>query len=406
MLIMGKNHFHLIEGKKKEKGGKTEKFKKAAVWFVAAILFLFIFRYLFTWGFSRAASFVANTYIVEEKPIDSKFSREGIIIRDEKLIAAPWEGYLLWAVENGERIGAGKVVAEIVEEVSSENTVEENGEEAGEGPDFYEVLEPVEVENKTGAIFDNLRENVTKGNMVMARDYFQELKYFSQEVMVRKSFSSGKSEIVTPFSGIAVFKTDGLEDLLTPDNINFLSYEQMQDFEPNIRKINSGERVRKGAPLVKIVDNYSWYFSVYVNSSQAEKIRKEGRIYLKFNFAPGEEVQARVYNIEEDEDNRFLVTFMVTEHLKDFYMYRQARADIIYDRSRGVTVPSSALVYKEDEPGVYSVEKAMVRFRPVEIVSSFEEELLVEGLSRGRLIITNPRFFKEGQYIHGLGEDR
>jgi len=52
------------------------------------------------------------------------------------------------------------------------------------------------------------------------------------------------------------------------------------------------------------------------------------------------------------------------------------------------------------------VEKAMVKFRPLEVVSSFEEELLVEGLSTGRLIITNPGFFKEGLYISGLGEDR
>lgn len=401
---MRKNNFHLIKGKKKEKDSRVEKLKRAAVWFLAVILFLFIFRHLFTWGYSRVASYFVNTYIVEERMIDNKFSREGLIVRDEKLITAPWEGYLLWAVEDGERIGAGKMVAEIVEEVSPE-TVEEE-EELRETSNSHETLEALEIENKTGVMVDNLRDNMAWGDMITARDYYQELKYFSQEVMVRKSFTRGKSKIVTPFSGIAVFHTDGLEDLLTPENVNFLSYEQMQDFEPNIRKINAGERVRQGAPLVKIVDNYSWYFSVYVNSSQIDKIRDQGRTKLSFSFAPGEEVTARLYSVEEDEDNKYQVTFIITEHLEDFYLHRQVKADIIYDSFRGITIPSSALVEKDGEPGVYSVEKAMIKFRPVEVVSSFEEELLVEGLSTGRLIITNPGFFKEGLYISGLGEDR
>lgn len=435
---MGKNNFHLIKGNKKEKNGKVEKLKKAALVLAVAILILVIVRHLSTWVYARGASFFVNTYLVEETLIDKSFSREGLIIRQEDIISAPYGGYLLWSVEEGDRVGAGRVVAEIMEEISSEESeegkievdeaeeveeievdeAEEEGEieeaqedgEAEEVPEekeeLAERLDREKVEEKTESLLNVIRENMVKGNMGEARDYYQQLKGYSQEVMVRRSFVRGKREIITPFSGIAVFQRDGLEEILTPDNIDFLSFEQMQDFEPNIRKIKSGEKVEQGVPLVKIVDNYAWFFTAYLNPSQRDKLNNRDWVNLDFDFAPGDRVRARVYALEEDEEGRHLATFRVTEHLEEFYLHRQVKARINYESFRGVTIPESALIYKGEKRGVYSVEKAMVRFRQVEVIDALGEEVLVEELSPGRLIITNPSYFREGQYIHGLGEER
>jgi len=201
-----------------------------------------------------------------------------------------------------------------------------------------------------------------------------------------------------------VYFTDGLEGLFHSNNIEFLSVRQIEDIEANPRRINFGEKIEKGLPIFKIVDNYSWYFTVSMTSYQTDILRGKKSVNLKFAFAPREEVRAEVYNIKEEKEG-YMVTFIIREHIQNFYIQRESEAEIIYNHYRGITVPLEAVVYKDDEPGVYFLEKAAVRFHPVKVIRQIGEKILLEGLSPGQCIITNPGLYKEGQYIPWRGDE-
>ncbi len=429
---MRNKHLKLIQGTKKEKKERTplQKFFRKTAVSLGIILFVFFFtRTVFLWGYGMASSYVVKTVITEERVLEEKFSVEGFIIREEKVVTSPQEGYLIWALEEGTRVAVGREVAEIVSRppVTDENwefdsTVLRNDEQpqdlqenelddgdfpvAENNPENYaieenedEIIDPKEIEYRTSVMVNRLRSALSVGDMEDAEKYYHQLKGISQEqLIVHSSFNPTNSKIISPFSGIVVYYTDGLEDFFQPSLIHFLSSQQLGSFEREGKEINFGQKIERGSPIFKIVDNYTWYFTVLVTPEQGEIFKDKNRVYLRFDFISPHETRVDVFHLEEEQD-KTLVTFKVNEQLENFYLYRQTQAEIIFNHLRGIIVPEEALLTKGEETGVYTIEKAMVRFRPITVKKELEGSIIVEGLPAGRVVITNPRFFREGQYI-------
>ncbi len=411
---MKKNHLHLIKGKGKEHSSNKRNQKKIIISLIIVLAVLLLTKPLLSWAYGRVTSFFVDTYIVEEQVFEQTFAGEGYIIRDEKIIPAPQKGYLLWGAEQGTRVAVGQVIAEIVEEIEEGDSNETYGNQSYSGEVYSEEDNKKEesetekfcseeIEYLTSKLVNRLRESMSKGNMDKAESYFKELRKLSQEVVFQSSFDTDKSKIVTPYSGIIVYHTDGLENLLYPGNISFLKQSHLKDLNSIRRSVDFGEKVNEGFPLIKIVDNYAWYFTLLLTFNEAELLKDKGYVQLKFAFAPQKDVRAEVYKIKEENDS-YLVTFKITQHIDKFYLFRESAVEVIYSQSREVTVPASAIINRNGKLGVYSIERAKVRFRPVEIKSQIEEKVIVEELSPGKSIITNPGLFREGQYIHWKGD--
>ncbi len=421
---MRKKHLYLVKGNGKAKGKGREKEysskkknrKKIIVSLIVVFALLLLTRPLISWAYGRVTSYFVSTYIVEENIFEQTFSGEGFIIRDEKIIPAPQKGYLLSGREQGTRVAVGQVIAELVEEIEEEEGEGSYGSESysGEEKDLHleeennkdelekEEFSSEKIEYRTSILVNRLRESMSQGNMEKAERYYDELLKLSQEVVFQSSFDVSKSKVVTPYSGIIVYQTDGLENLLYPDNISFLKKSHLKDLEPESRRINFGEKVSEGFPFIKIVDNHSWYFILPLTTDKAELLKDKRHIHLKLDFAPHRVVRAEVYKIKEDKGS-FLVTFKITQHIDEFYLFRESGIEVIYNRSRGITIPASAIINKDGKTGVYAIHRARVRFRPVEIKEQIGDKYLVEELSPGKSIITNPGLFREGQYIYWKG---
>jgi hypothetical protein len=78
---------------------------------------------------------------------------------------------------------------------------------------------------------------------------------------------------------------------------------------------------------------------------------------------------------------------------------RFAKASLLGDETKGVTVPASALMHREGGMGIYTLVEATVRFRSVEVKALGEEKAVVDGLREGTAVITNPWLVKEGQRL-------
>lgn len=410
---MRKKHLYLIKGKRKERlpQGK-KKAKKFFSGLIIIFLALFAVRFIFSFILNRTAAYLVKTHIVWEQLIEDKFAGKGLIIRDEKVVIAPQSGYLFWGVPEGSRIGVGKVAAELVQEIPQEfdndskradndAAAKYSGETSCEGTYQNDnTCDFAEMEYQTSLLVNQLRDSIINRNMREAQGYYERLKSLSEQLLLNNSSIYGTgSQIIASLSGMVVYFTDGLEGLFHSNNIEFLSARQLKDIAANPSRINFGEKVEKGLPLLKIVDNYSWYFIVPLTSNQVNILSDKNFVNLKFAFAPEEEVRAEVYNIKQEEEDGYLVTFLIKQHIENFHIKRESEVEIIYNCYKGIKVPVEAIVYKDEQPGVYFLEKATVRFCPVQVIRQIEEELLLEGLSPGQCIITNPKFFREGQYV-------
>lgn len=209
----------------------------------------------------------------------------------------------------------------------------------------------------------------------------------------------GEEEVLTaPVPGIFSTQVDGLEGAVYPH----LGWVPEKDVFLNLKPVSqgfeTGEEVPAGSPLFKIIQNFIWYYNVVLSLDEMALLDEAGRLSLEFDFNgltyPVESLSRR----DLGDGYTFLV-LSLTRDAGDFYRRRWEDARIIYGREEGVLIPASAIVRRKGQTGIYRYVRSAIAFVEVEIIHELKEErrFVVSGLEPNWLIVTNPRFFREGQ---------
>lgn len=356
------------------------------------ILLLYFYKALFM-----------NTYTVVNGEISESFSAEGIIIKNEIPVLSPADGKVQLLVKSGERVRVGtplfivttdekqkqhyqKEMAEIEEKIetlegsagsslialnlinkSIENTTEKL-KEATESGEFDKVkLLKDELERLT-----NERKKLLESNEANINLLKKQLNQIQEDL--------SKIEIVTyaSDSGIVSLFVDGFEDILVPNRAEKISHAQLQAVSESASKPAIGKNVRANQPVLKIIDNFSWYIAL-----KPEKTLKEGReYYIKIN--DDEKIKARLIKINEEG----IGFFLVNTDLDSLLDSRKVKVEIILGTYSGAMIPKNALFTDDGgEKGVYIIERGKRRFKPVEPVIEDEYNVIVEGLKQGDKIL-------------------
>ncbi|MCG1013380.1 hypothetical protein JT739_12385 [Tepidanaerobacter sp. GT38] len=356
------------------------------------ILLLYFYKALFM-----------NTYTVINGEISESFSADAIIIKNEIPVLSPVDGKVQLLVKSGERVRVGtplfivttdekqkqhyqKEMAEIEEKIgtledsagsslialnlinkSIENTTEKL-KEATESGEFDKVkLLKDELERLT-----NERKKLLESNEANINLLKKQLNQIQEDL--------SKIEIVTyaSDSGIVSLFVDGFEDILVPNRAEKISHAQLQAVSESASKPAIGKNVRANQPVLKIIDNFSWYIAL-----KPEKTLKEGReYYIKIN--DDEKIKARLIKINEEG----IGFFLVNTDLDSLLDSRKVKVEIILGTYSGAMIPKNA-IFTDDggEKGVYIIERGKRRFKPVEPVIEDEYNVIVEGLKQGDKIL-------------------
>jgi len=356
------------------------------------ILLLYFYKALFM-----------NTYTVINGEISESFSADAIIIKNEIPVLSPADGKVQLLVKSGERVRVGtplfivttdekqkqhyqKEMAEIEEKIetlegsegsslialnlinkSIENTTEKL-KEATESGEFDKVkLLKDELERLT-----NERKKLLESNEANINLLKKQLNQIQEDL--------SKIEIVTyaSDSGIVSLFVDGFEDILVPNRAEKISHAQLQAVSESASKPAIGKNVRANQPVLKIIDNFSWYIAL-----KPEKTLKEGReYYIKIN--DDEKIKARLIKINEEG----IGFFLVNTDLDSLLDSRKVKVEIILGTYSGAMIPKNALFTDDGgEKGVYIIERGKRRFKPVEPVIEDEYNVIVEGLKQGDKIL-------------------
>jgi len=326
---MRKRKFTVIEG---QRGKKQRRSVKGGFLLITIVLL----AVLGAWfgGRKLAAKLLVETVIAYEDVLEQTLNVDGVLVREENVVAAPTSGTLRWLVQEGERVPSGYPVAEIT----------------------------------------------TVGGSVVT--------------------------VTAPQPGIMVPQLDGFEQILQPHGLSqidpALLQKQAQEEEADEEKTEGTAEafVLKGSFLFKIVDNFPWYYVAQFEGNRFIKLEEQSKVAISFSFA-GEEVEpvaARITEIRTEED-LVTVVFQLQEEVDGYYRERFTRADIIYARARGIILPASALILRDDEVGVYVLIKSKVRYRKVEVLETYDDQVVVDGIQPGLPVIINPSWVEEGQQI-------
>lgn len=199
-------------------------------------------------------------------------------------------------------------------------------------------------------------------------------------------------------SGYICFHPDGLEKILTPDNLDKVVPEQLLSRAVDAKPVT---RVSSGQPFAKIIDNLSPSF-LYIPRREASEP----------SLALSQKVWYRISGqdrLEEAQVVRVSPQAAVLKLLRwngQLQEVRKADIELIFSRLYGILVPRSAMVEKDGAKGIYIVHEGKVKWKSIEIVGDWGEEIVIKGLEPGTRIILNPGLVREGRRISTNSQSR
>jgi len=196
------------------------------------------------------------------------------------------------------------------------------------------------------------------------------------------------AQVVAPIGGILSYGTDGLESILTPDNL--LSMDLSKVLEQSSASKEGEGPVQNGGVIGKITNNLRPTVAVIkIAPTEEYKLGKT----LKFTIN-GLGYSAKVVRLLDNPQG------MVVQFNQYVEGTAKQRMQEISWTSRpavdGVILPKSSLWNKGEERGVYVVQGGVIQFRKIKVLDEDEQEVCIEGLPYGIPVIINPRSGLDG----------
>ncbi len=315
--------------------------------------------------------------IIEAEPglMQQQIAVTGVITRNETVVNAPVNGVILRLAALGERAPVGFELARIGQLSSAE----------------FELLKETEENEVSRKLWGSIQQ------------YWQQA--FDAEKEPEMTEEAGEDwifsavKIVTsPEAGFVSYYLDSWEKFNGP---LYLTAKELETEPPTGRYTVEGELVEQGQPILKIVDNWRWYFNLVLPLHPGKTIRAMPEIALEFDLSPGEIIQGSLINSEVDEDlQEVRLTYQIERQLPGFDLARIAVATLLYEQKSGIIVPEEAVINRDHSTGVYVSQHGRIVFVPVTVVEKQDEYLMIEGIEPHSLIITRPDLVTEGQRLN------
>jgi len=214
-------------------------------------------------------------------------------------------------------------------------------------------------------------------------------------VIAVQNKTDGESyDIVTPVAGICCMHLDGLEQVLSPTNIDILAV-------PNIdgRKEKStydGMRVEKGQAVAKIIDNLS---PVYLYAEVPEERFSEEALEKKTWWEAdweGQTFSIKSYKVAAKGES-LAVYFLLSAYPEQILHERKVVINLTTRSLNGYLVPKRAIVERDGRTGIFLSIKKKAYWTPVNVVGELEGMLAIEGpgLTENCRYVQNPLLVKE-----------
>ncbi len=198
--------------------------------------------------------------------------------------------------------------------------------------------------------------------------------------------SRGKASLRAAESGIFVRYPDGLEEVFNTIDLAAVTPEV---FDYKTTRLAADQSVQPGQPIFKIVDSLV-PTRLLVRFPQDE---------VEFDLTAGQKVQVFLDGQELDnasimemkQDFGELIMLLQLNSCPQILInQRYVKVEVVFDSETGFLIPPPALVEKDGEKGVYCIIGEFTRFKPVQIIKTKDDVVIVEGLDKNDFILANP----------------
>lgn len=419
---LARQRFEVLPGEGKR--FSFSNFKQAALFYVLLLLALVVIVQLgYHW---LGEQFLAwRLQVIEARPgeMNQEVTVLGYITRHEEVIYAPANVVILSLAPDGQRVASGDELARLGIIPAGDLPALQGTEE--EEPDLALLDQLLDywdtLFNKHEESPAEEDEHAAAGPIDhSARDEEESENDLATEAVPESSLRDAII-IYCDEPGLVSYYTDGLEDeagplyLVVTTEEDFEEENEQKEPEQAEEEISAsfeqatlpvidgklaepGQLVEAGEPLLKIVDNWHWYYSLVLPLHPGRSLAELQQLEISFSFASDYPVQARLLESEIDEEARQVRLFYrIDSQLPGFERERLTESTLLYRRQSGIIVPSEALLEKEEKTGLFINQGGRVVFKPVSVIDRQDDQVLVEGLDPFSMVISRPDLVEEGQ---------
>lgn len=358
---------------------------------------------------------------------DAIFSGEEIVLR------APVSGSIKFLVKDGDSVRVGDVIAEISQEgvlqgaeenlLQAKNTLKQYDEEKGALISSLSSQLDENYRSYVNAVSDLRRAYVQKDSLALMswekevetweRDMAQKRQELSllmdqraalvrQVELAEKVVQSSSVKILSPMAGTFSSSVGELDEKSTRD---FLAQKDAAELMVLISELKSqkvmgpikGTKVEKGDVLGKVVSPQNVQFFMPVKTEERSDMKEGSSVILSLD--DGTRMDAVINSVSDGKPKGYSVIVGSVDYLKSSEIQKVAHVYIITEEHSGAIVDARSILEKDGRPGVLSVEKTYAVFKPVQILMTRGNQVVVKGLKDSDQIVLKPFAFLEGRRV-------
>ncbi|BAS28377.1 HlyD family efflux transporter periplasmic adaptor subunit [Limnochorda pilosa] len=376
-------------------------------------------------GVRWAREALVRSVPAEKGAVEQRVGVDAWVLRREWVLRSPASGYLVPLARPGEHVPRSTVLAEVVDRIERAGLGQEleqiragidrarrdleslGREEAALSAEIQQQEESLgnqiafalsfDREEELKALLD-LREQIRaeqgeRRAELEARRAQAEAdreRLLERRAQVEARLASATDVIRAPEAGRFELRVDGLEEILTPEQVLDLAPGYLRGLRVQERSAATGDRVVAGQPVARLVDPQRVHVYVFLPSGHGLQVGRK----LLFQAEGAERVAAAVREVRffGDESGVLLELDAVPDALLD---RRRTRGALILDRHEGVVVPTSALIRRGEATGVLVEAEGGRLFTGVQVKGHDAAWAAVSGVAEGSRVVVNPGLLGE-----------
>lgn len=185
------------------------------------------------------------------------------------------------------------------------------------------------------------------GELSTSGSYIKELT--EEREKYEAELTEGSEFVTAPVAGMVSYRVDGLENTLSPSNLEELSEEKLESLS-----LKTGKIIPISNEEAKIINNFNLRIVAVLNSPSAE-IAKVGDS-VTITLASGEEVKAKI-EYKKEENSKYLIVFKLNTLKDELIEYRKISFNITWWSETGLKVPNDAIIQDENQNSCVIKEK-------------------------------------------------
>lgn len=366
-----------------------DKFLKILMLLMAVVV-LSYFGYALYGYFSSPLS----TVTALEYEADAGAVVTGYVVRDEELLSSK-QPIVVPTLSEGERVGAGQTVAVAYD---SDDAVQRQAEiqnlrqqvqqltyatdatlsPANLSRQIDNLLVRYAVQTAEGGIDTDLGDRL-KGLLLRSdagddalASLSAERDALEAELSRLTAEESGGTALSVDTTGYFSGTADGYESVLTPEALETMDlafYESLPEAAESVDPQVYG----------RLILSDRWYFVTALSKDQLGEAEVGDTVRLTFAQNPQEEMALQIQRIVSDDGETALLILSGDSHLPSVTLLRKQACTLIFETYAGLRVPKEALHVDEDgNTGVYVLEGAVARWKPVEILYASSDDYVAK----------------------------